>query len=100
MPKSNDKPAPGDARKASPLASDPTAATDPADAAAALRESNERIRLAAEAGRLGFWSLDPQTGERYWSPELRRLVGLPADITPTAELLLSGIHPDDRPRVA
>lgn len=64
----------------------------------AMRQSDQRARVAARAGRLGFWSLDPATGARYWSQEIYEMAGMAAE-APTRELLLEHLHPDDRARV-
>ena len=63
----------------------------------ALRESEERFRLAAEAAGLGVWDYDTVLDEREWSGRLREIFGIPP--TATASLALAGqcVHPDDRP---
>jgi len=45
----------------------------------ALRVSEERLRLAARASGLGIADYDLVTGDVHWSPELREMVGMPAD---------------------
>jgi diguanylate cyclase (GGDEF)-like protein/PAS domain S-box-containing protein len=65
----------------------------------ALRQSEERFRLAAQAARLGIWDYDPELGTREWSDELRRIFGLPADAEARPETALALVHPDDRARV-
>ena len=64
---------------------------------AALRESEERLRLAARAADFGTYD-DRGPGQVYWSPELLALFGLPLDTRPDegARTALSLIHPDDR----
>ncbi len=37
--------------------------------ARALRESEQRLRLAVEATGIGIWDVDAVTGKRQWSPE-------------------------------
>ncbi len=64
----------------------------------ALRESEERLRLAAEAAGFGLYSVNLQTGENYWSPELRRIFGLADDDHIVLDRSLGLIHPDDRER--
>ncbi|WP_353987088.1 sensor domain-containing protein [Ruicaihuangia caeni] len=64
-----------------------------------LREAAEadRARLA-EAQRLahvGSFEIDLVTGERWWSDEYWRLLGLDKALSPSRELLLSTIHADD-----
>ncbi|MFP4344854.1 MAG: PAS domain S-box protein [Anaerolineales bacterium] len=66
----------------------------------ALRESEERFRMAAAAAKLGAYARNLQTGENYWSPEFLAIYGL----QPGADLSLregipAAVHPLDRPRV-
>lgn len=68
-------------------------------AARALRESERRLRLAAEATGIGIWEVNVVTGQRRWSAELTAVLGLPPDTVPSTELFSSLIHPDDRSRV-
>jgi diguanylate cyclase (GGDEF)-like protein/PAS domain S-box-containing protein len=65
----------------------------------ALRHSEERFRLAAQAARLGIWDYDPARGTREWSGELRAILGLPPDAAAVAETAIALVHPDDRQRV-
>jgi len=62
------------------------------------RESEDFVRLAAEAAQLGFYSFDLETREHLWSPELKAIVGLPADVLAPADIF-ELIHPEDRERV-
>ena len=67
-------------------------------AEAALTESNERLRLALAAGKMGTWTreLDGQ-GRVLWSPELEAIVGLcPGEFPRTEQALYEFIHPEDR----
>jgi two-component system sensor kinase FixL len=66
---------------------------------AALRESEERMRMAAEAVNLGIWEWD-LTKDEMWATNARRaLLGWPASGTVTLEHFTSRVHPDDRVRV-
>ncbi len=62
----------------------------------ALRESEERLRQAAQAAGFGLYSVNLQTGENYWSPELRRIFGLSDDDAVVVDRSLGLIHTDDR----
>jgi PAS domain S-box-containing protein len=62
------------------------------------RESEDFVRLAAEAARLGVYSFDLETREHIWSPELKAIVGLQADAQTPADIL-ELIHAEDRERV-
>jgi PAS domain S-box-containing protein len=63
-----------------------------------LRESEERLRMAAEAADLGVWCWDPNTGEHLWSDRCAALLGVPPTAKPTHEAFLSRLHPEDRQR--
>jgi PAS domain S-box-containing protein len=65
----------------------------------AVRESEERLRLAAEATGLGTFDFDPRTGKIVLSGAAMRQFGLAANANGgeiTYDELLSGIHPEDR----
>jgi PAS domain S-box-containing protein len=64
---------------------------------AALRESEERLRLALAGGRMGMWEMDLATGRAYLDGLGARLLGL--DIVPkefTNDQFLQLVHPEDR----
>jgi len=66
---------------------------------AALSTSEERLRLAQQAGRVGVWEWDLRTGEGTWTAAAWAVcdpVGPATGIT--FEKWLSQIHPDDRQR--
>lgn len=65
----------------------------------ALRDSEERFRLAAQAAGLGVWDLDVETGMLTWSDELRKILGVTADSVAELATALSHAHPDDRCQV-
>jgi diguanylate cyclase (GGDEF)-like protein/PAS domain S-box-containing protein len=65
----------------------------------ALRQSEERFRLAAQAARLGIWDFDLERGTREWSGELRAILGLPPEAEASAETAMALVHPDDQQRV-
>src|SRR5690606_41946896 len=46
----------------------------------ALRESEERFRLAAEAAGLGVWDYDLDKDRREWSDRLREIFGIGSDV--------------------
>ena len=66
---------------------------------AALRETEERRRLAVEAANIGTWSFDVNTLTPHWDDRCRALAGLPADKAVTHKVYMANIHPDDRERV-
>jgi PAS domain S-box-containing protein len=70
-----------------------------ADAAQrALREAEERIRLAIEAAAVGTWDYDPVTRTMKWDEASRAMFGVGPDVEVTYELCRSAIHPEDRDR--
>jgi PAS domain S-box-containing protein len=65
----------------------------------ALRESEERMRLAAEAVNLGIWEWDLSKNE-IWATNARRAVlGSPSSGKVTFEDFISRVHPEDRVRI-
>jgi PAS domain S-box-containing protein len=64
----------------------------------ALRESEERLQLALQAGDSGVWDWDMARDHAAVSPSYRELFGIPADTPVTYQTWLSCIHPEDRER--
>lgn len=66
-----------------------------------LRQSQERLAIALEAGRMGVWEWAIGSDEAFWSPQVFELVGLPpvADGRAHSSDFLDLIHPDDRTRI-
>jgi PAS domain S-box-containing protein len=63
---------------------------------AALRESEERLKLAAEAAEVGMWMLDVENG-RFWATEgARQIFGYSAEIEVTMDVFLNSVHPTCR----
>lgn len=62
----------------------------------ALRESEDRLRLATEAALIGTWDFDPATRELKWDVRCKALFGLGPDAEISYEgSFLAGLHPDD-----
>jgi len=63
----------------------------------ALRESEQRLRVAIQAAQLGIWRVDLQAKAMQIGPFTREMLGVAPDITeiPLAEWK-DRIHPDDR----
>ncbi|HWT03959.1 MAG TPA: PAS domain S-box protein [Pyrinomonadaceae bacterium] len=73
--------------------------TERKQAEEALRRSEERLRLAQQAARVGTWEWDVRTGEAIRSEMIWQLLGLePGDGTVTADSFTEFIHPEDRDR--
>jgi PAS domain S-box-containing protein len=66
----------------------------------ALAVSEERLRLALDAGRMGVWDWNIRTGDLKWSDSLEPLHGLtPGTFGGTFEHFQQLIHPEDRETV-
>jgi PAS domain S-box-containing protein len=65
----------------------------------ALRESRATLAVAQRIASLGNWDWDVVTDTLTWSEEVYRIYGLNAATTPTYELFLRAVHPDDREMV-
>jgi PAS domain S-box-containing protein len=63
-----------------------------------LHESEERLRVAADAAALGVWYWNPNTDEHVWSERCKVLFGVPQTVSPTLEVFLACLHPGDRAR--
>ena len=65
----------------------------------ALRESEDRLRLAVEATGLGTWDFNPITGALRWSARCKAIFGLPPEGEVSYSLFLDRVHAEDRERV-
>jgi PAS domain S-box-containing protein len=66
-----------------------------------LQGSEERLRLALDAGRMGVWDWNILTNEVGWSDNLEEIHGLaPGTFAGTFDSFLAVIHSEDRERVA
>jgi PAS domain S-box-containing protein len=66
------------------------------------RELERQVDLfekAQDIAKVGAWEYDVRTDEGWWTDEVRRIHGLPADVTPSPEASLQHYHEDDRPRI-
>ncbi|ALF53453.1 ATPase [Nostoc piscinale CENA21] len=61
-----------------------------------LRESDQRLKLALQAAKLGSWQLDLKTRELAASSQCHLNFGLSPEVEFTYNKLLECIHPDDR----
>jgi PAS domain S-box-containing protein len=68
--------------------------------AEAIRFSEERQRLAAEAGQVGLWYMDVDSGRCLWTQRCKELHGLKTDSpVPDFPGPMTLVHADDRARV-
>ena len=66
----------------------------------ALRRSEERYELAARAANDGLWDWDLETGEVYFSPRWKAMLGLSHDdVGGRVEDWLDRVHPEDALRL-
>jgi PAS domain S-box-containing protein len=65
----------------------------------ALRESEQRVRLATESAEAGLWELDYASRLFWLSPRTRVIFGLGPDEMLTVDVLLTLVHPDDRSHI-
>jgi PAS domain S-box-containing protein len=74
--------------------------TDRKRAEDALRESEERLRLAMDGAGMGSWDADVRTGTAIWNRQTYAIMGYePNTESATVEMWRSRVHPDDLPRV-
>lgn len=67
---------------------------------AELDESQQRLELALDAGRMGIWEWNISSGKVTWSPGLEEIHGLePGSFPGTFEAYQEDIHPSDKQRV-
>ncbi|WLT39166.1 hypothetical protein NON20_05810 [Synechocystis sp. B12] len=62
-----------------------------------LQENEDRLKLAFNAAKMGYWDLDLLTNRIVWSESLQQMMGLKsgtfdADLEKVAQMM----HPDDR----
>jgi len=66
-----------------------------------LARSNERFRLAVEAGKSVGWEWDIKSGRDLWFGDLQTMFGIPSDtFVGRVEDFYGSVHPDDRQMVA
>lgn len=66
----------------------------------ALRVERERLSVALDAGQMGVYDFDMIADTLWWSPGVYRVFGVnPDTFTPTRDLFMALIHPDDRERM-
>jgi PAS domain S-box-containing protein len=73
--------------------------TERVQAKEALREREQRLRLALDASGAGSWMRDARTGHIDWDDRFRKLYGFIAEEPTSLEAWLSRIHEEDRQQV-
>ncbi|MEW5929760.1 MAG: PAS domain-containing protein [Gemmatimonadota bacterium] len=64
----------------------------------AVREAEERTRLATESAEIGTWDFVPATGELRWSDRCKAAFGLAPQAEVDYSTFLARVHPEDRER--
>ena len=73
-----------------------TNVTDRVLAQRALRESEERLRLTLESGKMGTFEINLESGDGLWNDVEYRLLGLtPGELPSLPETFFKYVHPDD-----
>lgn len=67
--------------------------------AAKLAESEERLRFASTAAKIGMWHWDLVKDELIVDDKSKELLGFASDSRPTYQEINRNIHPEDRERV-
>jgi PAS domain S-box-containing protein len=73
--------------------------TERKQAERAVRHSEDRLRQVAHVYDIGVFDHNHLTNEIYWSAELRSYWGIGLDDPVSLDILVDGVHPDDRSRV-
>jgi PAS domain S-box-containing protein len=63
-----------------------------------IQRREEQLRLAQEAGQIGAWTLDLESGEVSYSAGFHDLLGVDPSVTITRDLLVSFVVAEDRAR--
>ncbi|MEO8405360.1 MAG: PAS domain S-box protein [Chitinophagaceae bacterium] len=66
----------------------------------ALRESEERLRMAGESMNMGTWDFQPLTKKILWSDECRKIYGLKKERLLDSQMVIDLNHPDDKECIA
>jgi PAS domain S-box-containing protein len=65
----------------------------------ALKTSEETLKLAVETTGLGIFDMDLRSGKGVWSDIAKRHYGLHPEAEPDLDMLMAGVHPEDRERL-
>jgi PAS domain S-box-containing protein len=63
---------------------------------AALKESEERLRLAVDNAEIGFWDVDVVNDILIWPPRTKAMFGISPHASATMQDFYNGLHPNDR----
>ncbi|WP_269716047.1 PAS domain-containing sensor histidine kinase [Caulobacter sp. NIBR2454] len=74
--------------------------TERRDAEEKLAMREEQLRLATDAGDIGFWDVDLQNDTLVWSDRTKQMFGLRPHVPVTMDDFYAGLHPSDLVRTA
>ncbi len=74
-------------------------ATERQQAAMALQESDDCLRMAIESANMGIWDWNLITNQLTWDAGCKAIFGLPPEADSSLERFYEGLHPDDRDRI-
>lgn len=61
-----------------------------------LNIAQQRLELASEQAKIGYWQASLKQGSLWWSPIVYQIFGFDAEkVTPSVALFKSTVHPDD-----
>ncbi|WAT18346.1 PAS domain-containing protein [Aurantiacibacter sp. MUD11] len=63
---------------------------------ARLRESTRLLQMAEAMANVGHWKVDLVSGSLFWSHEVYKIHGVPANFIPSLEKAVEFYHPEDR----
>ncbi|QJB56824.1 diguanylate cyclase [Pseudodesulfovibrio sp. zrk46] len=67
---------------------------------AQIAQAQQNLSISQSMAHLGSWELNHQNNELWWSEEVFRIFGLaPDEVTPSLDLFVSVVHPDDQEMV-
>ena len=72
-------------------------ATERVKAEAALREMEERLRLATDSAEIGYWDVDPINDALVWPSRVKAMFGISPAAPVSMRDFYQGLHPDDAP---
>jgi diguanylate cyclase (GGDEF)-like protein/PAS domain S-box-containing protein len=65
-----------------------------------LKDENKKLRIALNTPNIGYWQIDRESNEVYWSDEIYRIHGVDkAEYTPTLSSAIDFYHPEDSKHV-
>jgi PAS domain S-box-containing protein len=75
-------------------------AVERARAVAALRKSEEQLRLATEAAEIALWDVDLTTGTMFWPARARAMLDIGTELPASVRDFYDSMRPDNRARAA